>query len=337
MERMNSRWITLAAPALGLVVVGCGCRVPSVDAWGVAVPARRAFHFEYLTTLSDFPADARLARVWVPVPRSDEAQRISNLRVEGVADYQVGEEPVHGNRMVYVDFAAPLPRRVELRVSFDVERHAVRQVSSLRTQGARGRLLAGDRRARLIPEVRKRAASATAGKESVEDRARGIFDRVLADVDYDKSGVGWGRGDIEHVCNVGKGNCSDFHTLFIAMARAEGIPSLLEIGFPVPRDVSEGTISGYHCWAWYREGEVWRPVDVSEADKSPATSDSYFGAVCENRVALSIGRDLVLSPPQQDEPLNFFIYPHVEVDGRAVESKSRSPQVGKTFRFVEKM
>ena len=30
----------------------------------------------------------------------------------------------------------------------------------------------------------------------------------------------------------------------------------------------------------------------------------------------SVGRDLRLSPPQQGKPLNYFVYPYVEVEGR---------------------
>jgi hypothetical protein len=42
----------------------------------------------------------------------------------------------------------------------------------------------------------------------------------------------------------------------------------------------------------------------------------YFGNLTENRVAFSVGRDLTLVPKQDGPPLNFFIYPYVEVDGQ---------------------
>ena len=31
---------------------------------------------------------------------------------------------------------------------------------------------------------------------------------------------------------------------------------------------------------------------------------------------LTTGRDLRLQPPQQGDPLNFFVYPYVEIDGK---------------------
>jgi len=44
--------------------------------------------------------------------------------------------------------------------------------------------------------------------------------------------------------------------------------------------------------------------------------DYYFGNLTENRVAFSVGRDIELVPRQNGKPLNYFVYPYVEVDGR---------------------
>jgi hypothetical protein len=43
----------------------------------------------------------------------------------------------------------------------------------------------------------------------------------------------------------------------------------------------------------------------------------YFGNLTENRVTFTTGRDIQLVPKQDGEPLNFFVYPYVEVDGKA--------------------
>jgi transglutaminase-like putative cysteine protease len=181
-------------------------------------------------------------------------------------------------------------------------------------------------------EVAARAEKAAAGKSGGDEVARALYDRVLSDVNYDKSGTGWGRGDTTYVCEAGKGNCSDFHALFIGMSRSRGVPALFEIGFPLPRDRKEGTVGGYHCWAWYEEKPgLWRPVDASEADKDPSRTDYFFGTLCCNRVALSRGRDVVLAPPQKGAPLNFFIYPYVEVDDAVHDAK----KIDKKFAYED--
>ena len=81
--------------AVAVITLAAGCQSP-----------KRTFRFEYTTKISGFASSAKLARVWVPVPQSDEAQDISNVEVSGVADYEITTEPVYGNQMVYFDLAA---------------------------------------------------------------------------------------------------------------------------------------------------------------------------------------------------------------------------------------
>ena len=79
-------------------------------------------------------------------------------------------------------------------------------------------------------------------------------------------------------------------------------------------------MGGYHCWGWFFvAGKGWVPVDISEADKHPEMKEYYFGNLTADRVAFSVGRDLLLEPPQNGPPLNFFVYPYAEVDGEVVE------------------
>jgi len=101
------------------------------------------------------------------------------------------------------------------------------------------------------------------------------------------------------------------------MARSQGIPARFEIGFPLPSDKQSSEIAGYHCWAeFFNPQNGWIPVDISEAWKHPEKKDYFFGAYDTNRVQLSVGRDLKLNPEQQGDPLNYFIYPYVEVTGK---------------------
>jgi hypothetical protein len=76
-------------------------------------------------------------------------------------------------------------------------------------------------------------------------------------------------------------------------------------------------VPGYHCWAFFSpDGKAWVPVDISEANKDPNMKNYYFGNLTEDRVTFTTGRDLTLEPKQRGEPLNFLIYPYVEVDGK---------------------
>jgi len=149
------------------------------------------------------------------------------------------------------------------------------------------------------------------------EKARAIYDYVIATLKYEKTGDGWGRGDAAWFCTAKKGNCTDFHGMFIGMARAAGIPAKFEIGFPLPAGQTSGTIGGYHCWAEFYVAEYgWIPVDASEAWKHPELRDYFFGAHDVNRVQFTSGRDLELAPKQAGEPLNYAVYPYGELGGK---------------------
>jgi len=104
--------------------------------------------------------------------------------------------------------------------------------------------------------------------------------------------------------------------LFIALARASGISARFMIGFPLTLKPADA-IPGYHRWAEFYVGGQWIPVDASEAWKHPQRHDYYFGNLDADRVAFTMGRYLTLSPPQEGRPVNFLIYPLVQVDGRS--------------------
>jgi hypothetical protein len=101
------------------------------------------------------------------------------------------------------------------------------------------------------------------------------------------------------------------------MARSQAIPSRFEIGFQLPADKQSSEVAGYHCWAeFFTPQNGWVPVDISEAWKHPVKKAYYFGAHDADRIQFTLGRDLKLNPPQKGDPLNYFIYPYVEVGGK---------------------
>jgi transglutaminase-like putative cysteine protease len=148
-------------------------------------------------------------------------------------------------------------------------------------------------------------------------KARVLYDTVLGHMRYSKEGTGWGRGDAVWACDSRYGNCSDFHSLFISLARSQGLPATFEIGYGLPPQRGRGEVAGYHCWAKFRpDDRGWVPVDISEASKHPALRGYYFGNLTADRVAFSTGRDITLAPKQDGPPLNFFIHPYAEAGGK---------------------
>ena len=126
----------------------------------------------------------------------------------------------------------------------------------------------------------------------------------------------FGNGNSIYACDIGVGNCTDYHSYFMSLGRTMDIPIRFHMGFSIP-EKEEGVVGGYHCWAdYYVDNEGWYPVDISEADKKPNKSDYFFGTICNNRVEMIIGRDILL---EGYEPIiaNLFIYPLLEIDDKS--------------------
>jgi hypothetical protein len=286
----------------------------------------RRFTFNYRFRVKGLtsPADDREqhVKVWIPCPPSSDCQEVTRLPAKAPARISEHQELRYGKGILF--FQAPCPATGEFTVDIPYEivrREVLRQpleqdvpTESLNA-AERALFLRADR---LVPTTGKplRLLTPLELKKDKLDLARQLYDLVDAHVTYKKEGVGWGRGDTNWVCDSRYGNCTDFHSLFMSLARSQGLPVRFEIGFSLPTDRSEGPIAGYHCWAWFHlEGRGWIPVDISEADKHPQMKDYYFGNLTADRVLFSIGRDLELVPRANDAPLNYFIYPHVEVGG----------------------
>ncbi|MBI3087900.1 MAG: transglutaminase domain-containing protein [Candidatus Omnitrophica bacterium] len=301
---------------------------------GCARPARphpegqgRAFQFTYQTTIADLPDAARHIRVWVPLAKTRDNQRIRSRRIHTAHPYEIHEEPTYGNDMLALALAAPVPRAVTVSIEYAVEvseeRPTPRRLSGLPVAGTVASadelsLALRDEPLMVINEVTTRLArQAVAGRRGELAKARAIYDAVIQRMQYDKATPGWGRGDTLRACQLGRGNCTDFHSLFISMARSVGIPARFVMGAPIPEDAPDGTVPGYHCWAeFYSPQHGWVPVDASEAWKQPERRDYYFGTRDPNRILLSVGRNLQLVPAQAGGPVNFLVYPYVEVDGQ---------------------
>jgi transglutaminase-like putative cysteine protease len=282
----------------------------------------RHFTFHYAFTVKNLPPGKKV-RIWIPAAQRDPFQDVTVVSAAGDLPLKSTRESKYGNRVYFAEVRSTPKSELHFEIVYDVirrERIALPASSLVRSAAQ-----SPARREDLLPDAlvpisgvpAELAAQVTQGKTDPLEKARAIYDYVFTTMKYDKSGTGWGRGDVLYACDAKKGNCTDFHSLFIAMARSQRIPARFEIGFPLPPDKHSAEIAGYHCWSdFYIDGRGWIPVDISEAWKHPEKRDYFFGSHDVNRVQFSMGRDLRLNPPQAGKPLNYFVYPYVEVDGQ---------------------
>jgi transglutaminase-like putative cysteine protease len=263
-------------------------------------------------------------RAWLPVPVSTHEQEVLALESLSSVPVSLGFDTDFGNGILHAvsagDGVQPvrigyraIVRRSEWRVALD-KPPAVTFEQDL---GLLSRQLAQTRKVRFLPDIVKVATEIRSRSGNAIDTARAAYEHVLATMTYDKSGDGWGAGDTEWACSTGRGNCTDFHTLFMAILRCAGVACEFEIGAAFPADMSGGDIThfkcGYHCWTrFFAPGIGWVPADVSEASRNPDKRDYFFGAIDEDRVMLSRGRDIEMFPGSNGGPENFFTEPRLE-------------------------
>src|SRR5580692_5401615 len=297
----------------------------------------RHFTFHYAFTVRNLPAGKRV-RIWIPAAQSDAYQEVKIISAQGDLLLKKTSEARFGNQIYFAETSGSAQPELHFDVEYDVVRHERVALGQTAPHLVSVSLSSTEKQQDLQPDVlvpvtglpADLAAKVTQGKTQPLDKARSIYDYVFTTMRYDKTGTGWGHGDVLYACDAKKGNCTDFHSLFIAMARAQNIPARFEIGFPLPPDKHDAEIAGYHCWSdFWIDGKGWIPVDISEAWKHPDKRDYFFGSHDVNRVQFTMGRDLRLNPPQQGKPLNYFVYPYVEVDGQEF------PNVALAFAFAD--
>lgn len=296
----------------------------------------RQFEFAYQASITDVSAGANV-RIWIPVASNNAFQSVKLLSQSLPGEAKMTSDEKYGNKMLYLERVHQGSGNIGLRIVYHVLRNEARSLGHLDKQQSEGlKLFLGPNAKVPISGKPLETFQSYLEKNSIElasdplKNGRVVYDFVDNHMKYDKSQPGYGEGDSVWACDSQTGNCTDFHSLFISVARAKKIPAKFQIGFPLPPARGQGTIGGYHCWAQFHTAERgWIPVDISEADKDPSKKEYFFGKLNENRVHFTTGRDLDLSPKQAGPPLNYFIYPYVEVDGKPYPKE----KIKLTFRY----
>ena len=165
-------------------------------------------------------------------------------------------------------------------------------------------------------KIQQMAKRITGNAKEILAKAKKIYDFVISYMTYDKHCPGCGQGDLKRILKEKRGNCIDYHSLFMALCGAVGIQTVYEMGIMFPENQEKGVIKGYHSWVkFFLPGAGWVPVDISEADKHPQLKTYYFGNLTPNRVCLSRGRYFTISPAVKKH-FNYFFTPIVQKDGK---------------------
>lgn len=272
------------------------------------------FTFRYALQVPEIETSAQM---WIPIPQTDDFQTIESVSEQLTGVTEVLTDPIHGNSILYFELT-PEQSGDSVVLLYDVHRKEKgpypAPIPDLDLYLTSSLLLpTGGRFAAIADSV-----LAIKNYESDLMRARALYDYIIDNMRYAKQGK-YGTGDANYACDSRSGNCTEFHSLFISLARSSGIPARFAIGAAIPSNRSEGGVDGYHCWAeFYAEGKWW-PVDISEGNKYTALATYYFGHHPANRIEFTRGRDLEVTPRPSAGSIPFLAYPLFETQKKEVK------------------
>jgi transglutaminase-like putative cysteine protease len=282
------------------------------------------FEFHYEVVLPEITGKAR---IWIPIAKSDDHQSVEINSLKTPGEHKMIEDKENHNSILFMELG-PDNSNDTVDIRYTVER--VEKRPFVEKHGDVQRFLGPHQLVPVGGRFLKIAEEAIGAKRTDNKlvQARVLYDYIIDNMRYMKYG-NYGNGDAIYACDTRTGNCTEFHSFFISLARSVGIPARFSVGASIPSDRNEGGIDGYHCWAeFYAEGKWW-PVDISEGNKYTALATYYFGRHPANRIELTRGRDLNVEPAPASGPINFLAFPLLEIDGEP----TRAPT---TFSFIRK-
>jgi transglutaminase-like putative cysteine protease len=308
-----------------------------MGAWS---PALSETHSGTMTIEVDLSSQAKgqTARLWLPYPVTDRNQLISDIETTG--DYSaigVYTDRTYGTPILYAEWPKDATSRT-LAFSFKVERQEIRRRAFPSQEPPWNPT---DYKDYMKPTVlgpidgvvKSLSDSITKGKRTVLEKAKAIYDWTCENMYRDPNTLGCGKGDVCLLLQKPGGKCTDISSVFIALARAAGVPAREVFSVRLGKKPQEDVTTWQHCWAeFFLPGYGWVSVDPADVRKkmliekldikdakTNAYRDYFWGNIDPYRVVVAYGRDVALNPPQTGSPLNTFGYPYAEVGGHPID------------------
>ncbi len=267
----------------------------------------RKYRVEYVATVVNNGYTITELEVYQPRPIAWDGQK--DIVVEQVAPSAVreGTDPVYGNGIYYWGLANTPARGEKLPFTIRFTFTAYETISQIQPdtlqpydrQSALYKLYTRpDRFIKSTDPAIAQLADQIAGKETNPYRlAKLFYEYIVANARYRL--VGRGLLGAKALLANGEGECGEFASLFIALARAKGIPARPIVGYWAISGIEQT-----HVWAeFYLEGIGWVPVDPTMGQSDPVKYDVpefYFGNMDNQRVILNKGFNIPMDPPAPD-------------------------------------
>lgn len=298
-------------------------------------------------------------KLWVPLPSNTDYQDIKSLAFEGNYNQAyITENNQYGAKTLFATWDEKAEKR-DLKITLVVEtrdREPMLQNTLANYQPPEKIIygvdvqpyLAATEHIKTDGIVKQTADKIIGNEQNPLKQAELIHQWIVANMERDNSVLGCGDGDVEKIFTSGKlsGKCTDINSVFVALARAAGIPARevfgVRLGQPIKMNEYSKTAfgkadpngvanvsGGQHCRAeFYLAGFGWVPIDSADVAKmrleekkavnDPATqavSKYLFGNWEMNWMGYNHARDFDLYPQPELTPINNFGYPYAEIGG----------------------
>ncbi len=319
---------------------------------GAALPAAKYLLAEDSTTWRTFEITTRVeilkssgpTRVWLPAALTRETpfqKTLSNTFDSQTA--RIVEAKADGLGIVTAEFPGRAKPVLTLTSRIATRNYAV----DLSTPGKapkadRAELEYFRRPTKMLPTdgiVKETATEITAGAKTDLDKARAIYEWIVANTFRDPKTRGCGVGNIRFMLesrDLG-GKCADLNALYVGLARAAGLPARDVYGIRVAKSdlgykslgtSTENITKAQHCRAEvYIASHGWVPVDPADVRKVvleeppgnrplddemvKAARKRLFGSWEMNWMAYNFAHDVAL-PGSAGAPVGFLMYPQAE-------------------------
>jgi len=173
---------------------------------GAKAPRERKFEFEYKALVKDIPTGTKKVDLWIPVPHDSSFQRITKMTIDSPHRYKI-HTTQYGNKVMHISLNNPQESSFAVTMRFNAIRkehlqERLQQATSAPVREERDpdmdRWLQPDRLVPINGKIKQWAQEVldAAGAKTDLEKARAIYNHIVSTVKYDKSGQGWGRGDI---------------------------------------------------------------------------------------------------------------------------------------------
>jgi transglutaminase-like putative cysteine protease len=244
---------------------------------------------EILTLANEGPGEPSKQNVWVALIRDvGSCQSVRSMQVSP-PDYDLVTDE-YGN--LYAEFNLsdmPAGTTVEIRIDYRV---AVRELTYdlsvctgfLPEEWTQAELHVESNNPQIV-DLSKRLA---AGRDTVCDQVRALYDYVGNRLVYSYNGQDWGA---QAALGEMGADCTEYTSLMMALSRASRIPAQYLEGLWAGGENSQNDARTEHAWLQvYLPGAGWVPMDPT-LGRSSLSREEYFAHLPPDHIVVTVGRN----------------------------------------------